>query len=58
VDYNDKLKKSIVRKPYSMDVRMRNTQNAPEGEPVEMRPLWRLCIKGRTVLIIFMTQAD
>jgi hypothetical protein len=43
MDYNDKLKNGIVRKPSSIDVsdvRMRNAQKDPEGKPVGMRPLW------------------
>jgi hypothetical protein len=39
VYYNDKLKKGVVRKPCSMDMRMRNAQKNPDGKPVEMRPL-------------------
>jgi hypothetical protein len=41
VYYNDKLKKDVVRKPSSMNVRMRNAQKDAEDKPVGIRPLWR-----------------
>jgi hypothetical protein len=46
VYYNDKLNKGIMRKPCSMDVRMKNAQKDPEDKPVGIRPLWRPMHKG------------
>jgi hypothetical protein len=43
---NNKLKKGVVRKPCSIDVRMINAQKDPEGKPVGMRPLCRPMHKG------------
>jgi hypothetical protein len=46
VYYSDKWKKDVVRKPFSMDVRMGNAQKDPDGKPVGMKPLLRPMHKG------------